>query len=54
MNFKQSYLTRFMGSGKSTVGRMVAHMFRWPYSDLDEIIAKKARGRELFAGLKRK
>ena len=21
---------------------MVAHMFRWPYSDLDEIIAKKA------------
>ena len=42
MNFKRIYLTGFMGSGKSTVGRMVAHMFRWPYSDLDEIIAKKA------------
>jgi shikimate kinase len=42
MNLERIYLTRFMGSGKSTVGRMVAHMFRWPYSDLDEIIAKKA------------
>ena len=42
MNLERIYLTGFMGSGKSTVGRMVAHMFRWPYSDLDEIIAKNA------------
>ena len=42
MNLERIYLTGFMGSGKTTVGKILAHMFRWPYSDLDEIIAKRA------------
>ena len=42
MNFPRIYLAGFMGSGKSTVGRMVAHLFRWPFKDLDDIIVKHA------------
>ena len=35
-------LTGFMGSGKSTVGRLVADALGCPFLDLDEIIVKKA------------
>ena len=35
-------LTGFMGSGKSTVGRIVADALGCPFLDLDEIIVKKA------------
>lgn len=34
--------TGFMGSGKTTVGRIVADALGCPYMDLDEIIVKKA------------
>ena len=36
-------LTGFMGSGKSTVGRLVADALGCPFLDLDDIIAAKAR-----------
>src|SRR4051812_2227182 len=32
------YLTGFMGSGKSTVGRMLADRLGWDFIDLDEHI----------------
>ena len=32
----------FMGSGKSTVGRIVARMLSWTFIDLDEAVAKRA------------
>ena len=35
-------LTGFMGSGKTTVGRIVADALGCPYFDLDDIIVKKA------------
>ena len=35
-------LTGFMGSGKSTVGRLVADALGCPFLDLDEVIVKKA------------
>ena len=35
-------LTGFMGSGKTTVGRIVADALLCPFLDLDEIIVKKA------------
>ena len=35
-------LTGFMGSGKSSVGRLVADALGCPFLDLDEIIVKKA------------
>ena len=44
-------LTGFMGSGKSTVGRLVADALGCPFMDLDQLIVKKA-GRsipEIFA-----
>ncbi|MBR1706966.1 MAG: shikimate kinase [Bacteroidales bacterium] len=44
-------LTGFMGSGKTTVGRIVADALGCPFVDLDEVIVKKA-GRsipDLFA-----
>jgi shikimate kinase len=44
-------LTGFMGSGKSTVGRIVADALGCPFLDLDDLIVKKA-GRsipEIFA-----
>ena len=41
-------LTGFMGSGKSTVGRMVADALGCPFMDLDALIEKKA-GRSISA-----
>jgi shikimate kinase len=35
-------LTGFMGSGKSTVGRLVAQMIHWPFVDADEEIIARA------------
>ncbi|MCR4569235.1 MAG: dephospho-CoA kinase, partial [Bacteroidales bacterium] len=35
-------ITGFMGSGKTTVGRIVADALLCPFLDLDEIIVKKA------------
>lgn len=35
-------LTGFMGSGKTTVGRIVADALGCPFMDLDDIIVKKA------------
>jgi shikimate kinase len=36
-------LTGFMGSGKSTVGRIVADALGCPFFDLDELVEKQAR-----------
>ena len=41
-------LTGFMGSGKTTVGRIVADALGCPFLDLDEVIVKKA-GRSIPA-----
>lgn len=41
-------LTGFMGSGKSTVGRLVADALGCPFLDLDRLIEKKA-GRDIPA-----
>lgn len=35
---KVIYLLGFMGSGKSTVGQLLAHVLRWPLIDLDAVI----------------
>jgi len=32
------YLVGFMGSGKSAVGRLLAHELGWPFADIDEDI----------------
>lgn len=32
------YLVGFMGSGKSTVGRLLAEQIGWPFRDLDDVI----------------
>ena len=44
-------LTGFMGSGKTTVGRIVADALGCPFFDLDELVEKQARKSvaELFA-----
>ncbi|MES1211238.1 MAG: shikimate kinase, partial [Acidobacteriota bacterium] len=44
------YLTGFMGSGKSTVGRRLAARSGCPFVDLDEEIERQAgmRVREIF------
>jgi shikimate kinase len=34
----QIYLLGFMGSGKSTVGALLAHKLGWPFIDLDAVI----------------
>ncbi len=34
-------LTGFMGAGKSTVGRMLAARLRWPFLDIDSLIAEE-------------
>ena len=36
------YLTGFMGSGKSTVGPLVAQRLGWRFLDLDDVIAERA------------
>lgn len=36
-------LTGFMGSGKSTVGRLLARQVGWRFVDLDELIESRAR-----------
>ena len=35
---KVIYLLGFMGSGKSTVGKLLAGVLGWPFIDLDTII----------------
>jgi shikimate kinase len=42
MNFKQSYLTAFMESCKSTVGRILADLLYCSFNDLDEFVTQKA------------
>jgi shikimate kinase len=32
------YLVGFMGSGKTTIGRLLAERFEWPFADLDDDI----------------
>jgi shikimate kinase len=47
------FLAGFMGSGKSTVGRLIAEQFGWDFIDLDTVIEQE-EGRpisELFATL---
>ena len=42
MDFKRFYLTGFMGSAKSTVGRILAYLLRYPFTCLDELIIKES------------
>ena len=42
MKKRSIYLTGFMGSGKSTVGRLLAARLGWPFIDLEEMIVKEA------------
>jgi len=41
MNFKQSYLTTFMESCKSTVGKILADLLHCSCNDLDEFVIQK-------------
>ena len=41
MKNKLVYLTGFMGSGKSTVGPILANTLGWNFYDLDHVIEKK-------------
>ncbi len=43
-------LTGFMGAGKTTVGRELSRLLRWPFVDLDEEIERRAGQtiREIF------
>lgn len=50
-SWRQLHLVGFMGSGKSTVGRLLARQFLWNFLDLDALIERHA-GRaitEIFA-----
>ena len=42
MNKKIVYLTGFMGSGKSTIGPILANTLGWEFFDLDTVIEDKA------------
>ena len=42
-NLRMICLTGFMGSGKSTVGRLLARQIGWRFVDLDELIETRAR-----------
>ena len=42
------YLIGFMGSGKTTVGRLVAERLKWPFLDLDDEI-ERVEGRSVRA-----
>jgi shikimate kinase len=42
MNINQLNLTAFMGSGKSTVGRILTDLLRCSFNDLDEFVTQKA------------
>ena len=42
MKFKRIYLTGMMGSGKSTVGKILAGYLSVPFIDLDEFIVERA------------
>jgi shikimate kinase len=50
MNNRIIYLTGFMGSGKSTIGPILANTLGWDFFDLDKVIEKKAgkKIREIF------
>ena len=38
--YKQLHLTGFMGSGKSTVGRLIARRLLWNFLDLDGVVER--------------
>ena len=44
------YLVGFMGSGKSTIGRLLAHRLGWSFFDMDHEIeaAERSTVREIF------
>ncbi len=42
-NKKVIYLVGFMGSGKTTVGALLAEQLDWPFSDLDQIIEESQK-----------
>ena len=42
MDTKRIFLTGFMGSGKTTAGRILADRLNLPFHDLDEMIVEKA------------
>lgn len=41
MNSENIYITGFMGSGKSTIGPILANTLGWDFFDLDDVIEKK-------------
>ncbi len=41
-NLRRIVLTGFMGSGKSTVGRLLAERLGWAFLDLDQLIESRA------------
>ncbi|MSR35145.1 MAG: shikimate kinase [Gemmatimonadetes bacterium] len=62
-SWQRVVLVGFMGSGKSTVGRLLASRLGWTFVDLDEAVEKRAgasveelfrtRGEETFRALER-
>ncbi len=64
MNRRIVYLTGFMGSGKSTVGPILANTLGWDFYDLDRVIEEREglsvrdifekKGEEYFRELERK
>jgi len=41
MTVTRVFLIGFMGSGKTTVGKMLSHSLNWRFIDLDQLIEKK-------------